>query len=606
LNNVVNFLNTLFGIEVAIFGIISAVVLVFIQLVYSNFSYKHINQLIRNKFLILYFIFSAIDLLFTSIGSFLLSFTSQGFFPKVLALVITFVLNPYYSLICLLLIFISISFFLTLIIKNIAYLQPHRAVFLLAKNIKYDDIRNYILKKYKIEPPFSLRFKFDISGLDDRENPKETEEERIAEQKKKDEEDNKKLEAIEKQIDLIKKRTAHSEDPIQPIRDMMIQFIKRADLNSLTDAREILISISNEFITKVPVHEKEIWSLDSELIKNYSMHFIELSAILLEVADKEGLESARKILLETVFEYGQILILKNHFSEFNIIQKFLEKISDASINNSPSIFQAIMNFYQSIGDLIFDSFGKKPDLERNDERKNVLDALFRSIGWLGERLLTKISLEDSLLINNFDNTTEYDTYFNCLLSFSYRYDREQPRQYPQIYFASLYVVLHKLVQIYKKDKTINLGENIFTIAYAFASFANSAIIAGNSDGASLAVIRLKDAYDDLKENDLKKDADDVLRLFVRIGILAAGNKEKLHMVDFLSGPLDEQVADILVSSGTAIDKEVLDSYLHTYEVLNHDASWEFITKLGMRMGTNFGLGFDPNTGLRYPEHDHRS
>ena len=72
-------------------------------------------------------------------------------------------------------------------------------------------------------------------------------------------------------------------------------------------------------------------------------------------------------------------------------------------------------------------------------------------------------------------------------------------------------------------------------------------------------------------------------------------------VEFMSKPLHEYAADILASSGVNIEKEVLDSYLHTHEVRNHDASWEFITKLGMRMGTNFGFAFDPITGERYPK-----
>ena len=69
-----NFFNTLFGIEVTIFGIISAVILVFIQLIYSNYSYKHISHILRNKYLVLFIIFSTVDLLLTSVASFILSF----------------------------------------------------------------------------------------------------------------------------------------------------------------------------------------------------------------------------------------------------------------------------------------------------------------------------------------------------------------------------------------------------------------------------------------------------------------------------------------------------------------------------------------------------
>ncbi len=187
MDNLLNYLNTLFGIEVAIFGIISAVILVFIQLVYSRYSYKHISHIIKNIWLILFFVFSIFDLIFTSLGSYFLSVNSQNISPNLYSFAISYIANPLYSLACLILIFVSITFFVILIVKNITYLQPHRAILVLAKNIHYGDIRDFIWRKYDLEPPSTLRFRI-VHHFVTEKGSKKKEEIRKAKQKKKDDE----------------------------------------------------------------------------------------------------------------------------------------------------------------------------------------------------------------------------------------------------------------------------------------------------------------------------------------------------------------------------------------------------------------------------------
>jgi hypothetical protein len=156
MDNLLNYFNTLLSIEVAIFGIISAVILVFIQLVYSNYTYKHIGHILKNKYLTFFFIFSTIDLLLTSGGSYFLSLAGHNHFPNLFLSATNLITNEFYALVCLLLIFISISFFVTLIVKNITYLQPNRAIFLLSNSFQYENIRDLIWRKYGLEPPFDL------------------------------------------------------------------------------------------------------------------------------------------------------------------------------------------------------------------------------------------------------------------------------------------------------------------------------------------------------------------------------------------------------------------------------------------------------------------
>ena len=604
LDNLLNYLNTLLGIEVAIFGIISAVIFVFIQLVYSNYSYKHISHIIKNAWLILFFVSSVLDLILTSFGGYFLSVDSQNIYPKLYSFAVTSITNPLYGLTCLILMLVSILFFTILIVKNITYLQPHRAILLLAKNIHYGDVRDFIWRKYDLEPPYTLRFRI-VPYLITEKGSKKTEENRKANQKKKEKEDDKKLLVIEKQIKAIKKKTANVEDPLISIRDLMIQFIRRTDLSSLSEACNRLLSVSNIFINNVPNKKADKWSPEDVLLRNFTHYLIEMLSTLLEIAEKEGLESAKNIVLIVGYEYSSTMLQKRNYSEIEIILEFLQSIADASIGKSSIVFQNIMRHFQTTAEGIFDSLKNKPGNEEQDGRLRILDTIFRSIGWLGERLLTKLPIEDTPIMMNYDYSTNYGSLLNCLVSLGDRYDHDHPNLYPLIYFDAIYVVIKKLIKINKVEDLRRLEENIYDFAFAFRSYAESAIRVGNINGAYLAAMRIKETYEIVKEASMDKLAENVIKLMVRIGFMAASIKDKLSTVSSMVKPLEQFAADALVESGVSIKDEVLDNYLDINSHLDHDASWNFLVNLGMRLRTNFGFTFDPSTGKMYPDDDTR-
>ena len=73
------------------------------------------------------------------------------------------------------------------------------------------------------------------------------------------------------------------------------------------------------------------------------------------------------------------------------------------------------------------------------------------------------------------------------------------------------------------------------IAYTFySSFAEAAIIKGNSNGAALATNYLKKSYDLLLKEGLEENAKEAIELLVTIGALAYKNKKNLQKVDFPS------------------------------------------------------------------------
>jgi len=597
MNNLVNFFNLLFGIEVAVFGIISAVILVFIQLLYSNFSYKHISQILKNISLVFFFTLSAIDLLLTAFGSFFLSLEKHDFVPEINFQTGKILSNPYYALICLILIFFSIAFFVYFIATNISYLQPHRAIFLLFKNIKFGNIRDFLWHEYDLKIPYS----FEIRIATNTEANHEQNNQSVKIEKKETDD----IEKLEEQITSIKQKTRNSEDPLLPIWDMAIQLIKRSDLSSLKEVNGVLNSISKEFISRLPREkDRSKWIPEGVLIDNYSRYFIDHIATLIEITENEGFGAGKQIILENSYNYSKLLVENGYYQQGNIIVGFWKKKLDTSIGESRSIFIQIIGYYRRICEDLFELKKKEGSGAENSGLNRLLEDIFRDIGWIGERLLIRQPIEESpiMICNSF--STEYDEIYNFLLSFIDKYDNDFPDDYPLIFFDALYVVLKRLIEKEKEQDTPHVSENIYSLAYAFASFAENAIGVNNSDGAGLAAMKIKQAYEDIKNAELNKLANDVIQLLIRIGILASGNKGKMKKVDFLDKDIDEWVIDTLVESGENIEKAVLDSYLHSRGG-NYEDKWSFITRLGMRLGSNFGLMFDPKTGERYADDDPR-
>lgn len=133
-----------------------------------------------------------------------------------------------------------------------------------------------------------------------------------------------------------------------------------------------------------------------------------------------------------------------------------------------------------------------------------------------------------------------------------------------------------------------------------------ALRASNAPGVALAVTRLTRFYDELIEKKLDDCAADVIDLLVHATCVTAALDEKSTRVEFLPEGIVEHVAKVLASSPfhkpitTAIREALIKS--HGPE---HKKVWEFITKLGKMMGTNFGFMFDWTTGKLYPEDDPR-
>lgn len=583
MSNLFSFYISLLSIELAVFGLISAAILVFIQLIYNNFSYKNIKFILTNKILILYTILSSLDIIFTSAAAYILVFKESN----------VYIANEYYGLACLALLFISIFLFIGLLVKNIEYLQPHRAILLLTKHISNKDIKKFLWKKYGIES--MPRPWIYIEGLFEKKSKKQIKLEKEQEEKN--------YKEFQEKVKKTKKETANSEDPLSVVLELDTRFIKQADLKSLEETKVTLVEISDRFFQSLP-KKTDGWSLEKDLSKNFTNHLISMLKSLLEIAQKEALESAEKNMIDISHEVAKILNNNNAYRELDLIFEFWKEIADKKINESSLIFQEIINAYWDLGVDLFEKVKKDKDEKQRDLNESMFN-VFRYISWLGERLLSKTPIEESPLMGVIYATTDYDVVYNSLLDFSYKYQKDMQYGYPRIYFDALYVIFMKLLDIYQKNKNYDIGNNIFSICWAIYSFGEDAITANNSRGASLAAFDLTTTYKELKKKGLDEKAKECMGLLVELGIQAAGKKEELEKVElFMGKTFKEYVIDEIIKSGEDVSGDVNEGFIKSMGG-DHDGRWEFIVNLGMRMGTNFGFMFDETTGELYSKDDPR-
>ena len=406
-----------------------------------------------------------------------------------------------------------------------------------------------------------------------------------------------KLKNIEKQINKIKKETISAEDPLLPVRDMMIQFIKNSDISSLEEGQELLSNLSTGFIEAVS--PRTDWSPENDLLDNFTHHILELLSTLLEVAVKENLESAQKVILALGYNYSLKLFENNHFKQIDLLNDFFQNVADRYIARIPYIFIAVIQYYEWIGKKAFESLKNNPPTKPADERIKLIEDVSVSVGWLGERLILKVPIEETPLMLNHAYNNEFDALFNCLFEFSSSFTREQPTLYPLLIFDALEVVILRLIPVYKKDKHIQTGEIIYRLTNEFAQFATEAIDKGNGNGTYLALIKIRNVYLNLRKEELNENALSVLGLLIDIGLSLAGTNVSVSQDILIGKSLENWIIDAIVDSNENIDSQVYDGYIRIYPGQNQEKLWHFITRLGYLMQSSFGFDFDYRTGMHF-------
>jgi hypothetical protein len=597
MDSIVSFYNNLFTVEVAIFGIIAAAIFVFLQIVYSQFSYREVYGIFKNVFLILYLIISIITLVLTAFGSFLLSFPETNLtFENIFR-------NWALPFSLLLGFFLSIVLFIIFTRSNIRDIRPSKIALLISKKVSKNQIRDYLLKKYGITPPDHWLFlsKPDqfivIRTVNDKGEVQEiSEEEKIKEVSKKQELE-RELEEKKKIYTQATNSVAKKQDPMEPLDALMLRAINNVDLATVNEIQNLLVTKSIEFINyyKNTEDQKE-WSPNSGLIRKYLDYLVELFKAHLVMSERQKLDSTKIKILETSCTIANFVISTSP-GEVNVLLNLWKETADREIGKSREVFNKIIELYHRLLEYAFER-----GIEKNE---SCLDDIFRHLGWLTERLIAQLGIEQKPLMRNHDYYNEYDQIFETLLFCSDKYEDKYPTAYPLIYFDFVDVLFLQLIPIAKKSKNQKVEQNIFECLFIYYHFAEAAMAKNNSKGAALAITRLKELYEKLASEDILDCAKEGIDLMVRLGLAAFSYKGKLEHVDFLGNKgMEEYLMDIVAKSPyrEKVCTAVYDSYLHSDY---WDSKWGFILEMGKRLSTNFGFMFDWTTGEKYPDDDPR-
>lgn len=595
MDNISIFYTTTLGIEIAIFSIITAVIFVFMQLVYLNYSYKHLGFIFVTPLFIIFSISSVITFLFTAFG-FLSIFLNKESKIQI------FFSNIYIFIGILVMIIASISIFFLFVYKKFKFLQPSKALLLSGNNIKFQDLRLFLFKKYGIKSPEDLSFmdisrnyKYDLKETNQKQvntNNIDTDELTTAVKKIKEQDPNYKI--YLKKYKELKNKSNSAFNPLEPVNDIIFKSIVKLDIKTVIEARDIICKVIKNFVSDVPkVSNKEIWKPDNNLIAYFIDFTLESAEVQLEICDSQKMHALKLEIMEITKCLYLESIKNNNLAGLVNIFSFWKKIADDSINKNKRLFKLIISYYRDCCEKLFGDY---------DENSRYIENIFRDIGWIGERLLTKKDFEVKPLMMDLDYFNEYDELLELLLTFEDNY-KEQPKSYPLIYFDAIDVIFLKLVDILLKfPEDYDIKNNLYSLSHVYFSFSIAAMENGNSRGAGLAVLRIQGNFEKLKEKNLENEAKDVLKLLVHLGAHSSEHKKSLKRVDFLGDTIEEFLINKITKEDSfiqTISAELYEVITKSYNYKNMDLIWGFIKKLGKKMHTNFNFRFNWENGEDY-------
>ncbi|MDD5312743.1 MAG: hypothetical protein PHO26_06895 [Dehalococcoidia bacterium] len=581
MDSIINFYNNLFVIELTVFGIIAASFLVFLQIVYSQFSFREVSIIVPKPWLVSYLCFSVLSLLLTATGSLILSFPYFNALLIEQPIIKTILLNGCFGFILLVAFFVSVFLFILYTYRNIRFIRPSQIAIIISRKIRIEQIIYYLLRKYGVPTPndwqFIARYCMDIHQNNSKFVPSNTEVISRVEQYK-------------LEYEKISKKILDAQDPLEPLHALMLKAMYNMDLATIDEVLKALKDISIKFIQENSSKiNSKICGPFFELNRKYLEYIVGLLRLYLDISDKQQLESVKNKLLEFSEQIAILISTNNSIIELNVILSFWKETADAAINKTISTFGRVISLYSNLLDSAFDK-----DIGEN----NWIEEIFRHLGWLGERLISRIGIEDKPLMADHDYATAYDQLFSVLLSSGYKYCNKYTHSYPHLYFDALDVIFLRLISISGRNPSPSIKQNIFDCVSIYSSFAKAAIVAGNSKGAAIAVYKLNSSLEELLNNGIEESAEEVIGLLVDVGSTAFYYRDKTKITDFFHGQqIHQYIMDTLKNS--PLKNKVEDSLREIY--LRMDNGSYYVIEMARLLQTDLGLILDPNIGVPYSD-----
>lgn len=579
-----NFYTTLFALEITAFGIILAALLVFIQLIHSSFSHIQVKYMFHGRLFWGWLIIGFICLLLTGINGLCLSF---GYGQD-------WMLCIYMGAVCLGLFLLSIVILPGLIIyNNIKYLHPNFILGLSKKAITFNGLSYFLLNKYGVAEPSVINIKAIMSKLGQKELSDEDKIEYENTKAKADEEYRK----IQERLKMEKKAIESCSDSLTSIKIIATRAINNFDINTLSGVKDIYLRIEQDFIDNYKINCPKLgnsWNPDTDLIADFAYYMVETIEHQFDLCQQHKFNPGQSAFLELSESCTNIAVDNDAYKIVIEMLKLWKKISDQSIGSNPDVFNYLMGLYSKLLKRQF-----------NLSNQGILDAIFKDLGWIGERLLTKKPVIEKAITPNYEFATEHDVYFNCILNISDTYIEQFPHLYLLSYFGMMQVILIQFTKVLKKSANDQMERYAYDLLYFYYSFLRQALKVGNINGVRLAWIELKLRYDYFESEDIEILTKYAIGLFAKFGAAISGNKE---IEDFSGNKLYAAIiatlARIKSKYRETITLEIQEIYRRSIPG-DHKNIWNFIIDLGKKMKTNFGFMFDWETGKVYADDDPR-
>lgn len=611
----------IFNLEMALLGIVSACLFVFVQLIYTRFPSREIRRISSMKLLYIFLFIIISSLAISAIGSFLLSLGKHDFFKNYDFGLKVILEDPGFLLLNFLLFTSSIILSVFVIKYASRYLQSNTLIKAASKSITYKEILNFLFQKYGLQMPYKqIIVSFDyikpeVKELEERikegiiKNEQididETEEAKKIKEKLAHEEveNDTRYENEVRRYNKLHRNLRQPKGTLTAFTDLGNLAILNSDRGAFNEYLVGSLEIFSDFIIHWKQERETVdgWDPHSDLIEKYVKYISELWLIQLNNTQNSSLPDFTLEILHLSKKFAELLITEECSAGLVQIFRFWKLSADKFLFDE-DIFKRVMVFFRESAD---------PLIDDSDKFEKALTEMLKNIGWLGERLLNKREMEKKPLMPDEDFSTSFDELLECILSISALYNDEYPEQYPLIFFDVIDVVRLAMTTNQAKKEGLSqykFNEILFSLNFAFLTFAKNGIIAENRKGAELATLKLTMSFESLaSEERTKKEAEDCIKLLAELGLYSSSFEEKLKDRE---GFLGESIPNRVISSiekypllHGVLDSEILELYLR--QEGDRDKSWQFIAALGKKLHTSFGLMFDWKTGLRYEKDDPR-
>jgi len=590
------FYSTLFTIQISLFGIVAAIIIVYLQILISNSPEVRITDFLKSYALVSSLILALLAIFLTAAAFLLLSLKEYDFLPFVFVNSRNILNSGYFAVLCICNTGLSISFFLYYVIINFKYLSPYKTVLLFSRQIKNINIRNFMLTLKDIKKPerdswyFNCYSKIPEGKIRDWATGKEELKEEDLQTIKVCEQENEIVfqRALSRYNQLINELGNNVEDPLAPIFSIIQNAIINKDTKIIELSYKELNRILDSFIKTIPqkMDYKE-WNPLEQLSDTLVNYVIDNVQSHLELCRETNFLIPKKAILDFTNKIARNLYNKNEFGSIVLILRLWRQEADTAINNSSLLFTHIIGLYKNFGEVVL----------ADTSKTTLLDEVFRHLGWLSERLLEKVKIEvkPRMYGNGYNNNL--DEFIGVLIHFGEEYKQKYLDKYPLVFYDAVIVFVEKMVELYvvadEKQKAV-LRRSMSNCYWIFYEIAKEMVSCGNSDGAALSILRLNGLYKNFLEKDIKEEAEEVFRLLIYLYPVLLENREKLKRVDFLEKTHEEYIYEIMVSTPfrSTLESEIFEMYIKHSLGDKTGLIWSFIVKLGNELRTNFNLNLN--------------